>query len=175
MKRKETMDDRVLQFTENDLKANRAGQLTAQQRSELDQEDIQQSLDIGCALLIFAVIGALIFVACALLFNIEALLTGMRSILPLILVMGAGVVLLVIYANFQGMRERSKMPDVSHVDGTLRLREAEGGFRLYLDVGDKSFRITDDLRDALQTLPADATFRVYYATKAFKVLSLEPL
>lgn len=172
------MDDRlqsVLQFTEDDLKANRAGQLTQHQRVILEQEDIQQSMDIGCALLVFGGIGLLFFAACALLFNVEALLIGVKSILPIILLAVMGGVLLVVFVNFQGARERSKLPDVSSVEGQVTIRELKDGFKLYMEIGGKSFRITDDLRDVLRTLPKDANFRVYYATKAFKPLSMEPL
>ncbi|MFW5748506.1 MAG: hypothetical protein ACOCYT_02705 [Chloroflexota bacterium] len=164
-------------FTPEELRINQAGQLSARQQAVVAQQDFQQTIDLGCALIVFALIGAFLFAGCALLFNIEAIFASLRNLMPFILVGGGGLVIAVLVVNWMGVRERARSgrPDVAMIEGTIDLRQSDGGFnaRQYMVIDDKEFRIQGEMYDALQTYAPGTLFRVYYAWRVDRVMSVE--
>lgn len=164
-------------FSAEELRVNRSGQLSPRQKAQLQKDDLQQTLDLGCALGVFAVGIGLVLAACSLLFNISALLQSFSIIAPFVL---GGIVLLVIAAlvvNWQGARERRQagLGPVRVYEGPIQLREEEGGFnaRYYLGINDDSFRIDAAGYDALIGFAPGTAFRVYVAFQFGRVLSIE--
>ncbi|TVR24715.1 MAG: hypothetical protein EA396_00640 [Anaerolineaceae bacterium] len=173
-------------FTADELRANQAGQLSPRQKDILEQTDIQQTLDIGCAFAVAVGVGALLLLACALLFNVGALIASLVNILPLIGAAAVALVVAVIVFQVRGQMERRNQPDVVTLEGAPQIREEEGGYnaRYFLTVADKTFRIRPEMYDALtlrlldedgQPLPTPEIFRVYYAYRFDKILSVESL
>lgn len=173
-------------FTAEELRANQAGQLAPRQKDILEQTDIQQTLDIGCALMVAVGVGALLFLACALLFNVGALVASLVNILPLIGAAAVALVVAVIVFQIRGQMERREQPDVVMLEGTPQIREEEGGYnaRYFLTIADKTFRIRPQMYDTLaprllsedgQPSRTPEVFRVYYAYRFDKILSVESL
>jgi hypothetical protein len=164
-------------FSSEELRVNRAGQLSARQKAILEREDLQQTIDLGCVLVIFAIVGGLLFGACALLFNVDALLQSIENILPFLVGGGGLFIVATVVVNIWGNieRRRQSLPDVLMVEGQITINEDEGGFnaRHYLAIGDKTFRIQASMYDTLKVYKKDTAFRVYYARKLDRILSIE--
>jgi len=164
-------------FSAEELRINRAGQLSTRQRVLVQRGDMQQTLDLGCALFFFAIIGGLGFGACALLFDVEALLQSIENILPFLLAGGGLFIVATLGVNIWGSieRRRQSLPDVLMVEGPITIREDEGGFnaRHYLTIGEKEFRIKAEMYDALKAYSNETIFRVYYARTLDRIVSLE--
>lgn len=164
-------------FTEDELTANRAGQLSPRQKQLLDRQDLRQTLDIGCALGVFAVIGLVIVGICSLLFNVSAMMSSIGVIAPFLLAGFLILVAVVLFVNWQGVQERKRtMPgDVEIIEGPLYATLEGGGFnaRGYLEIADRRFRIEPEMYDALRVYGQEATFRVYHAHRYGKIVAVE--
>jgi hypothetical protein len=162
-------------FTPEELRVNQAGQISPRQQDILAQVDTQQTLDMGCALLVFAVFGGLLFLGCALLFNVNALLASLQYVLPVLGVAVVGFVGAALVFHFRGQAERRNLPDVELLEGTITLEETAGGFnaRQFLTVTGRQLRLTANMYDALKLYPEGTLFRVYYAHRFDRILSVE--
>lgn len=162
-------------FTPEELRINQSGQLSPRQRTMLDQIDTQQTLDIGCVLVVFTLVGMLIFFACALFFNLQALLSSLVNILPLIAVLVVGFLVVAVVYHFKGQQERRDQPDVLTLEGTITLKESDGGFnaRQFLTINGHEFRITPPIYDTLKQYPEGVLYRIYYSQAFNKILSIE--
>lgn len=162
-------------FTPEELRVNQAGQVSLRQKDMLEQIDTQQTLDIGCSLLAFAVLGGVLFLACALLFNVRALAASLSYILPVLGVVGVVFVVAALVFHFRGQADRRNIPEVEIIEGAIMLEETAGGFnaRQFLTIADRQLRIQAGMYDALKEYPPDVIFRVYYAHRFDKILSVE--
>lgn len=162
-------------FTPEELRINQSGQLSPRQKSILDQIDTQQTLDLGCVFIVFGVGALLVFSACALFFNIQALLSSLLIILPLIGVILVGIVVMAIIYHYKGTQDRHDQSDVVAEEGTISLKESDGGFnaRQFLTINQNKFRITPQMYDLLKQYPQDTLYRVYYSHAFNKILSIE--
>jgi hypothetical protein len=162
-------------FTPEELRVNQSGQLSPRQQTILDQIDIQQTLDIGCVFIVFGGVGMLIFFACALFFNLQAVLSSLINILPLIAVLVVGFLIMAVVYHFKGRQERINQPDVLALEGTITLKESDGGFnaRQFLIISEHEFRITPQMYDTLKQYPEATRYRVYYSQVFNKILSIE--
>jgi hypothetical protein len=168
---------KAFDFTPEELRINQAGQLSQRQKAQLDREDFQQTIDIGCVSVVFLIAGGLLFGVCALLFNVEALLASLENILPFVLIGGGLLVVATLVINVIGILERRQenRSDVLMQAGTLTLREEEGGFnaRYFLTINDHEFRIRPEMYDTLTEYPDGEDFRVYYAHRLDRIVSVE--
>lgn len=162
-------------FTPEELRINQSGQLSPRQKTLLDQIDIQQTLDMGCVFLVFGIGALLLFGICALLFNLQAVLLSIINILPLIGLIVLGLIGMAIVYHYKGKQERRDQPDVLTIEGTITLKENDGGFnaRQFLTISEHEFRITPQMYDTLKQYPQDELYRAYYTHAFNKILSIE--
>lgn len=168
----------LLDFNPEDLVANQKGQLSPRQQKMLRAEDIDETRGLIFGLVILAIIGLLVLALCSVLINLRVIIETQGTLIGLSLVGVAIVVFLLLYANWQGSRERSKWPDVATLVGPLDFSVEQRGsreFHYILIDGQKLF-ITPELYTGLQRHRrqySDYEYRLHYATRARRVLSAE--
>lgn len=171
----------ILGFTDADLDANRSGEITDNQRTNLKNTDTYdlQSLILGLGIILIIVVP--ICGVCAILFNIPVILSSLSST---IIAMGIGAVgiitALVFYANWRGVQERSALPDVSMTeDQSLDFeRKQKGSHEIYWVIaGDQSFQVSYEIYSGLQTFernkPDYFVYRIYHTPHNPRILSIE--
>jgi hypothetical protein len=166
----------IFGFTEADLQANRAGQLTQQQRARLKRAEEGDPRVLGCAALVIVGMGAVGFAICGTLFNLPVLLESLSVlVIPVLVILGL-IVLGIIYAQVRGQRERATkaaaLPPLSYSDGPLLLLSGQSPSMM---VGAEGFELTNHTYERLYDLPQTALYRVYYASQSQSVLSMEAL
>jgi hypothetical protein len=167
----------IFDFTDDELRANRAGQISPRQKFKLGKEDTQETLDIGCALFILLSIAFITLVLCGLLFDISAYIRafvdGLPFIIPVVLLL-AGII---FYVNHLGRRERRQkypMP-VTALRGDWRLEVIEGRAydRYYLLIDGLRLKILMNAYDVLRTLDPATPLVVYIESASQKIVAME--
>lgn len=167
----------IFDFTDEELRANRAGQIAPRQKVRLAQEDTQETLDLGCAVGILFGIAMASLLLCSVIFNLGMILeTGVR-VIPLLIPIGFILAGVIAYVNMQGNRERRQkypMP-VTALQGQWTLERIEGRSydRYYLHIGDMRFRIQVIAYDILRQLDPNMPLVVYFASMSQKIMAVE--
>lgn len=169
----------VLDFTPDDLAANRAGEISARQQAILREADAEETRSLLFGLAILTPIAMTACGVCALLVNVNAIITWASDALPVLAGIALLLVLVVLGINALGRRERSRLPAVITLEGPLHLHTDYQDTReiYYADIDDHSIRleplVMEGLRVYTSNVPPDQPFRVYYAPRAGKILSAE--
>lgn len=167
----------IFDFTDDELRANRAGQISPRQKFKLGKEDTQETLDIGCALFILLSIAFIALVLCGLLFDISAYIRafvdGLPFIIPVVLLLVGGI----FYVNHLGKRERRQkypMP-VTGLRGDWRLVVVEGRAydRYYLSIDRLRLKISMNAYDVLRRLDPATPLVVYIESVSQKIVAME--
>lgn len=167
----------IFDFTDDELRVNRAGQISPRQKFKLGKEDTQETLDLGCALFILLSIAFIVLVLCGLLFDISAYIRafvdGLPFILPVALLLGA----IIFYVNHLGKRERRQkypMP-VTGLRGAWRLDVVEGRAydRYYLLIDGLRLKLLMNAYEVLRGLDPATPLVVYIESASQKIVALE--
>jgi hypothetical protein len=164
-------------FTEDDLIANRVGQISPRQKDRLGQEDTLETLDLGCALFILLAMSIIGLAICGLVFNIRVYLDTFLSALPFLLPIGLLVMGIILYVNHLGNRERRQkypMP-VSALRGEWSLEKVEGRSydRHYVRIDGLRLKIPIMVYDILRGLPPQTPLVVYIQSVLQKIVAME--
>jgi len=168
----------IFNFTEDDLKANRAGHISERQLGRLKRDSENAT---GCGLLVL--IGLVLFGAIAFFANSSSQ-TRLNSNPNTVLFISIAAVVLVLLAIFLAKARPQADVDertVASTSGaiTLRMIPMKTGFMYLMKIDSKEFAISgytygtlaDDHKADLQT----SSFRAYFAPASRKVLSVEVL
>lgn len=167
----------IFDFTDDELRANRVGQLSPRQKYKLAQEDTQETLEIGCALFLLLSITFLVLVLCGLIFDISAYVRAFIDGLPFILPVMLVLVGVIMYVNHVGKRERKQkypMP-VASLRGEWQLQVVEGRAydRYYLHIAGLRLRILMNAYEVLRGLEPSTPLVVYIDSASQKIVSVE--
>lgn len=171
----------VLDFTPDDLAANRAGEISARQQAILREQDAEETRSLLFGLAILTPIVMTACAVCALLVNVGAIIDWASDALPVLAGIIALIVIVVLVVNLLGRRERSRLPAVIALEGPLLLHTDYQDTReiYYADIDEQSIKleplVMEGLRIYTSNYPPDQPYRVYYAPRAAKILSAEHL
>ncbi len=167
----------LFDFTEEELRVNRAGQISPRQKFKLGKEDTQETLDIGCALFILLAIAFIALVLCGLLFDVSAYIRAFLDGLPFILPVALLLIGIIVYVNYLGNRERRhKYPmPVTGLRGEWRLEVVEGRAydRYYLLIDGLRLKILMNAYEILRGLDPDTPLVVYIESASQKIVAME--
>lgn len=164
-------------FTDDELRANRAGQLAPRQKVRLSQEDTQETLDLGCSLFILLAIAFMALVICGLIFNISTYAQLFFDSLPFLVPLGLLFGGVIMYVNYMGNRERrQKYPmAVTALRGEWSLEKIEGRAydRYYVLIGGLKLKILMMPYDLLKKLDPTTPLVVYVESTSQKIVAME--
>ncbi len=169
----------VLDFTFDDLAANRAGEISNRQQQILHEEDAEETKSLLFGLAILTPIFLIACGLCAALVNVGAIIEWASDGLPVIGAIVALMSIIILYVNYQGRRERRRHPPVVMLQGPLTLYTDYQDTRefYYADIDGVSIKlegiVMEGLRIYTSNFSTDQPYRVYYAPRADKILSAE--
>jgi len=167
----------IFDFTDDELRANRVGQLAPRQKLRLSQEDTQETLDLGCSLFILLAIAFMALVICGLIFNISAYAQLLIDSLPFLIPLGLLFGGIVSYVNYMGKRERRQkypMP-VTALKGEWSLEKIEGRAydRYYVVIGGLKLKILMMPYELLKKVDPNMHLTVYIESVSQKIVAVE--
>ena len=167
----------IFDFTEDDLIANRVGQISPRQKFRLAKEDTQETLDLGCSLFILLAVLFIVLVICGLVFNISVYIQTFLDSLPFLLPIGLLLGGIIFYVNHLGNRERSRkfpMP-ITALSGEWKLKKTEGRSydRDYVVTNGLTLRIPMMAYDVLRRIDPHTRLVVYIESKSQKIVAME--
>lgn len=169
----------ILNFTPDDLAANRAGEISARQLQILRAEDAEETRSLLFGLAILTPIVLIACGLCAALVNLSAIITWASDALPVIGAITGLLALIVVWVNYQGTRERRSQPPVILLEGSLNLHTDYQDTReiYYADIDGLTIKldglVMEGLRIYTSNFPPQQVYRLYYAPRAAKILSAE--
>lgn len=172
---------RILNFTPDDLNANREGFITERQYVFVQQSEADQNKDLSFGLIFIIVPGLAACGACFFLFNIPAIIGAVDYLWELIFGIAGLVALGVGISAWQGRNAGKALQQglCEAVDGEFNLiaDETRARPRFYIAIDDRQFRIPWRLYDAMQSYQQaqGRLHRLYYVPGSGWVLSMEPL
>jgi len=167
----------LFDFTDDELRANRVGQLAPRQKAKLAQEDTQETLDLGCSLFLLLAIAFIALVICGLIFNISTYAQLFLDSLPFAIPIGLLFGGVILYVNYMGNRERRQkypMP-VTALKGEWSLEKIEGRAydRYYIHIAGLKLKILMMPYDLLRKLDPNIHLTVYIESKSQKIVAVE--
>jgi hypothetical protein len=155
----------VLNFTPEDLTANRERKLSEAQRARLQRSLLREAVLYGVAEAVIVVI---------LLIAISATLQESEDV-PAIILLGLAL-LSSIYPIYMVVRYRATRAEltagmVERATGRVSMDKREGGI-YRMEIGSRSFAIRKTVREAFED---GGQYHVYYAPRTKTILSAEPL
>lgn len=171
----------VLNFTLDDLAANRAGEISPRQQEILREEDAEETRSLLFGIAILTPIVLMACGLCAALVNIGAILSWAGDALLAVAGFIGLIMLAVLYVSIQGRRERRHMPDVIALEGPLHLHTDYQDTReiYYVDIDGKAIKIDGMVMEGLRVVTSnhvpEQRYRIYYTPQADKILSAETI